>query len=289
MSIYFTERKRVGDNTNGLHGGAYGPRDLARRIVDSHRTPSSACQTTQDAWTNSCPQPHGAAGHSVRPSHGHSVGVLAQGNGLRLRNDVLAAPGQVERPWGLAARPRSASGRTQRRGPYRLGSSDCGLIERARCFWGDQTGPNPTDRRKAGSKHHVVTDGNGIPLAVTVTGANQHDVTQLIPLVDAIPPVRGKRGRPRRRPHCVLADRAYDSNPHRDKLLERRMRSLIARRNTKHGSGLGTFRWQVERTISWLHKHRRLCIRYEKRADIHHAFLTLGCICVCFHFVEYFC
>jgi transposase len=170
-----------------------------------------------------------------------------------------------------------------------LGSRHCGFIQCAGCFWGDQTGPNPTDRRKPGSKHHIITDGNGIPLAVTVTGANQHDVTQLIPLVDAIPPVRGKCGRPRRRPNFIIADRAYDSNPHRDKLLERKMRSLIARRNTEHGSGLGILRWHVERTIAWLHKHRRLCVRYEKRADIHHAFLTLGCICVCVHFVENFC
>ena len=274
---------------NGLHGGTHGPCDFARRTVDACRTPSSSRQTAQDAWTDSCSQPDGVAWNSVRPSHGHSVGVLAQGNGLWLRNDLLAALGQVERPWRVATRPRSAAGQAQWRRPYRLGPRHCGFVECARRFWGDQTGPNPTDRRKSGSKHHVVTDGNGIPLAAIVTGANQHDVTQLIPLVDAIPPVRGKRGHPRRRPRCVLADRAYDSNPHRDMLLERKMRSLIARRNTKHGSGLGAFRWQVERTISWLHKHRRLCIRYEKRADIHHAFLTLGCICVCFHFVEYFC
>lgn len=43
-----------------------------------------------------------------------------------------------------------------------------------------------------------------------------------------------------------------------------------------------------ERTIGCLHKNRRLSVRYEKRADFHEAFLTLGCIIVCFHFVEYF-
>ena len=59
---------------------------------------------------------------------------------------------------------------------------------------GEKTGPNPTDRSKPGSKHHVITDGGGIPLATTLTGANAADVGQLIPLVDAIPPIRGKPG-----------------------------------------------------------------------------------------------
>src|SRR5580692_1011787 len=57
---------------------------------------------------------------------------------------------------------------------------------------GEETGPNPTDRSKPGSKHHVVTDAQGVPLAVKVTGANVPDVNQLLPVVDQIPPVSGK-------------------------------------------------------------------------------------------------
>jgi hypothetical protein len=62
------------------------------------------------------------------------------------------------------------------------------------------TGPSPVDRGKTGSKHHLICDGGGIPLAVTLTGGNRNDITQLIPLVDTIPAVRGRRGRPRRKP-----------------------------------------------------------------------------------------
>ena len=153
-----------------------------------------------------------------------------------------------------------------------------------RAVFGAQTGPNPTDRRKSGSKHHVLTDANGIPLATTLTGANAHDVTQLIPLVDAIPKIRGKRGK-RRRPQRVQGDRAYDSEPHRTRLRRRGIRPVLAKRNTEHGSGLGVFRWVVERTNSWLHQFRRLRVRYEKRPDIHEAFLTLGCILICFRFL----
>ena len=72
-----------------------------------------------------------------------------------------------------------------------------------------QTGPSPVDRAKTGSKHHVITDGAGVPLAVRLTGGNRHNVTQLLPRIDAIPSIRGRRGRPRRRPDAVYADRAY--------------------------------------------------------------------------------
>ncbi|ODT97833.1 MAG: transposase, partial [Planctomycetes bacterium SCN 63-9] len=142
---------------------------------------------------------------------------------------------------------------------------------------GEETGPSPVDRRKKGSKHHVIVDARGTPLAATVTAANVPDVKQLEPVVDAIPEVRGKPGSPRHRPDEVLADRAYDSQPHRRRLRGRGIRPRIARRGTPHGSGLGKFRWVVERTLSWLPRQRKLRIRTERRADIHEALLSIGC------------
>jgi hypothetical protein len=56
----------------------------------------------------------------------------------------------------------------------------------------------------------VIVDRHGIPVAVSVTAGNRHDVTQLIPLLDAIPPIRGRRGRPRSRPKRLFTDRGYD-------------------------------------------------------------------------------
>ena len=76
---------------------------------------------------------------------------------------------------------------------------------------GPQTGPNPTDRAKRGSKRHLIRDGHGVPLAVCLTAANRHDSQEALALIDAIPPLHGQRGRPRRRPDCVLGDRAYDA------------------------------------------------------------------------------
>ncbi len=65
-------------------------------------------------------------------------------------------------------------------------------------------GPSPVDRARPGSKHHLLVDATGIPLAWTVTSGNRNDVTQLVPLVERMPPVRGKVGRSRRRPSHSL-------------------------------------------------------------------------------------
>ena len=114
-----------------------------------------------------------------------------------------------------------------------------------------------------------------------VTGGNRHDVTQLLPLVEAIPPIRGRRGRPKQRPRHPLADRAYDQTSCRRQLAARDITVIIARRGSPHGSGLGRQRWPVERTLSWLPQFRRLHTRYERRADPTQAFLTLACSIIC--------
>ena len=157
-----------------------------------------------------------------------------------------------------------------------------GLEPRAGEKRGSETGPSPVDRARNGSKHHLLVDLSGLPLAWTLTGGNRNDVTQLIPLLDKVPPVRGRVGRPRRRPDCVIADRGYDHDKHRRLVRERGIKPVIARRQTEHGSGLGRVRWVVERTFAWLHHFKRLLVRYDRRAEIHEAFLALGCCLVCF-------
>jgi transposase len=147
---------------------------------------------------------------------------------------------------------------------------------------GAATGPSPVDRGRAGSKHHLLVDQSGIPLAFALTGSNRNDVTRLIPLLDAVPPVAGLPGRPRRRPERLLADRGYDHDKYRRLVWERGIKPVIARRQSEHGSNLGRHRWVVERTFAWLHQFKRLLVRYDRRADIHHAFLALGCCLVCF-------
>jgi len=211
----------------------------------------------------------------------HWVGRPAEGNGLRLWNDLLEKIARLARSRGMGQNTpylveQAAPSRTDR-----FLSCYCRFLFSASGFWGAKTGPNPTDRRKKGSKHHLVTDANGVPLAVKLTGANRHDVTQLLSLVDSIPPIAGKVGRPRCKPESVLGDRGYDSKLYRQELRQKSIEPVLAKRRSENGSGLGIYRWVVERTILWLHQNRR--IRYEKRSEIHEAFLTIGCIKICWN------
>jgi transposase len=146
---------------------------------------------------------------------------------------------------------------------------------------GAKTGPSPVDRGRTGSKHHVIVEAHGIPLAATLTGGNRNDVTQLIPLIRAVPPVRGKRGRPQHRPRRIYADRGYDHDKYRRQVRDLGITPVIARRGTEHGSGLGKYRWVAEAAFALLRWFRRLRIRWEIRDDIHEAFLTLGCAIIC--------
>ena len=119
-----------------------------------------------------------------------------------------------------------------------------------------------------------------------LTAANVNDITPLIPLVDSIPPVSGQRGRPRQRPDELFGDRGYDSQRHREQLRERGICPRLARRGEPHGSGLGQYRWVVERSLSWLHQFRRLRVRYERTAAIHEAFLWIGCALITWDAVQ---
>jgi IS5 family transposase len=149
---------------------------------------------------------------------------------------------------------------------------------------GDATGKDPTNRGKLGTKRHLVVDRMGLPLAVTVSGANMHDSRRLEETVDAIPALRlphRQRGRPRQRPTKLHADKGYDFPRCRQALRARGIIPRIARRGIESSERLGRSRWVVERTLSWLNRFRRLKVRYERRADIHEAFLSLACALIC--------
>lgn len=120
-------------------------------------------------------------------------------------------------------------------------------------------------------------DRGGVPLAVRLTAANVNECTLVATMLDAIPPVRGKRGRPRQRPDKLHADKAYDYAPCRRACRARHIQPRIARKGIESSQKLGRHRWVVERTLAWLGRFRRLVVRYERRADIHWAFLSLGC------------
>ena len=124
---------------------------------------------------------------------------------------------------------------------------------------------------------------------MTLSGANVPDNRRLVVTLDAVPPIRQPRGRPRQRPHKLHADKAYDDRALRWALRQRGIIPRLARRGIDSSQRLGRYRWVVERTLSWLNRFRRLKVRYERRADLHHAFLTLGCALICWRTVQQFC
>ena len=99
--------------------------------------------------------------------------------------------------------------------------------------------------------------------------------------MDAIPPIGGKPGAPLRKPKEVMGDRAYHDERRRMALSGRGIGTAVARRGDPHGSGLGILRYVVEQTIALLHQFRRLRTRFDRRADVHEAFMKIGCAMIC--------
>jgi IS5 family transposase len=112
-------------------------------------------------------------------------------------------------------------------------------------------------------------------------------------LVDMIRPIRGptgRPGRPRKRPKKLHADKGYDFRRCREALRRRGIKIRIGRRTVDSSERLGRYRWVVvERTLSWLNRYWRLKVRYERRADVHQAFLELGCALICWNHLQRCC
>ena len=137
------------------------------------------------------------------------------------------------------------------------------------------------DRAKAGTKRHQVVDRNGLPLATRLSGANVPDGKRMLRTVDAIAPVRGKPGRPRRRPVKLHGDKSYDDDKLRHGLRKRGIIPRLARRRVESSERLGRFRWVAERTFSWQQNARRLRVRDERRDDIYEAFVHIENAMIC--------
>ncbi len=132
-----------------------------------------------------------------------------------------------------------------------------------------------------------MVEAGGVPLAACLSAANVHDSRMMLEVVDAIEPIRcRRRGRPRKRPEKQHADKAYDSAPLRAGLRRRGITPRIARKGVESSERLGRYRWVVERTGAWLNRYRRLKVRYERRADIHQAFMELGCALICWNYLQ---
>ena len=204
---------------------------------------------------------------------------------MRQWDDVLATAARLGHGRRLALYPGAPAPGTGGSGAHQLEAGHTGCVAGARKKGGPDSGPNPCDRGRPGSKHHLLTDGNGLPLVVALTAANVHDGQLLETMLDAVQPIASPRGRPRKRPDKLHADKAYSSKKNRAACRRRHIAPRIARPGIESKERLGRHRWKVERTFAWLHRYRRLLIRWERRPDLHLGFLQLACCLIAFHFV----
>jgi transposase len=249
-------------------------------VVD-HGAVAAAGGPEAEGWSTTGPGQGRSHRHLVRAPYGHPLADASGRDGLRVRRDLLATIARLasRRRLGPTA-PRTAAP-IAGCGPDRLEPSLRGQFVDRGEKGGAATGPNPTDRGRPGTKRHLITDRRGIPLGFLLTGANVHDSMPFEALIDAVPPIRGKRGRPRRRPDKLHADKAYDHRRCRNACRRRKIKPRIARRGLETSQKLGRHRWVIERTFAWFNKLRRLTIRYERRLDIHHAFTSIACSLMC--------
>jgi transposase len=143
------------------------------------------------------------------------------------------------------------------------------------------TGPNPTARGKSGSKIHLITDRNGLPLPLGISGANMHDSQGLEPLVRGIPPIRSRRGPAAGGRPNSTATRATTTTTRADGSVSAASPTASPRKGIESSQRLGRHRWVVERTVSWLAGCRRLHRRYEHKAEHFLAFVGIAATLIC--------
>lgn len=145
---------------------------------------------------------------------------------------------------------------------------------------GKKTGPNPTDRAKRGTKRSLLTEANGIPLAIVAAGANRNDFKLARETIESIVIARPKVTS--NAPQGLCLDKGYDYSEVRQLADEFRFTAHIRCRGEearaiKRAAQFKARRWVVERSHSWMNRFRRILVRWEKRADTYVAMLHLAC------------
>ncbi|WP_305841770.1 IS5 family transposase [Photobacterium leiognathi] len=141
---------------------------------------------------------------------------------------------------------------------------------------GKKTGKNPTDRAKQGVKRSLLTDANGLPLAVVSDGANVHDIKLVLQTLDALECYRPPLQVP------LYLDKGYIGQWLHDELVALNYIPHVQSRaeevaSLKQSDDFKAHRWVVERTHSWLNRYRRLLVRWEKKIENYEAMLHFAC------------
>jgi hypothetical protein len=219
--------------------------------------------------------------HNLCAPHRNCLEASSHGIGVRERNNLLAPPQRVAEGQCLVAHASNHSQTITKIRAIESVSNYRRQYERSCGKRGRLTGPNPTDRGKRGSKHHILVDAGGIPLVVGLSGANVPDVVTIPILFINLPSIGGLRGRPIWKPTYFHADKGYSSRKNRAFIASFGVKPRIARKGIESKERLGRHRWVVERTISWFHRFKRLRTRYDRNAETHMAFLILAAGLIC--------
>jgi len=135
----------------------------------------------------------------------------------------------------------------------------------------------------------LVTDGNGTPLGVVLSRANCAEIRLAAATMEQVRVPR-RRGRPRKRPQRLVADKAYDCDEFRAWLRRKGVIPCIPPRKNRTGRRKTwdeeyKERWHIERTFAWVGNFRRLLVRYERLISMYTAFFSVACILICLRLV----
>ena len=229
-------------------------------------------------------EPAGVGGDSLDSAQRGALEVFAEGVSPSL--DLLAQTAGLGGAGHLVEDLARVSGRT-RRAP----AIEVERIVRGRQFCSGQKGGEKVGKTKRGkgTKWMVVVDGAGVPLGKHLDSASPAEVKLAEKTLAAIRvPHRSRPGRPRQKPARVIGDKAYDSDPLRQRLRRRGIQLIAPHRSgrvrppTQDGRALRRYRhrWIVERTIAWLGNFRRLVVRWERSATVYQAFFHIACLMI---------
>ena len=205
---------------------------------------------------------------------------------ISLPSNVLAEASRLGRARGLAHHLARIFGGTE---PTRATE-----LERVVSGWQFRSGEKRGSKvgktkRGKGTKWMVVVDGQGVPLGMQLYSASPNEVRLAEETLASIHVTRrGCGGRARQKPQRVIADRAYDSDPLRQRLAARSIELIAPHRwnrskpRTQDGRALRRYqrRWKVERTLAWLGNFRRLVVRYDRLITIYQAFFHIACFMI---------
>jgi len=155
---------------------------------------------------------------------------------------------------------------------------------------GEETGPNPTDRGKSGTKRSLLTDERGVPLAIIVSPAQRFDAKLMGPTLDAI--ILERPQPTAEQEHHLCADKAYSGEPSRETASEHGYvlhcpdKENAKQKRKRRPGRRKARRWVVEVAHSWINRFRRLLIRWEKKTSNYLALLYFACAIICWRKCE---